>query len=141
MSNNPDDLDTHAGEPQPLDNILDKIRQGDAHVNFKDHPIHGQRLVPRMNFTCPSGSKASELLQTYVHRIVPYFLCITKGFRNLFVQDVLPMAFADMLVMNAVLAVGGSTRDIGRPANRVEEKEVLQYYRQANRERKLGLTK
>lgn len=80
-------------------------------------------------------------MQTYVDRIAPRFLSIPKGFRNPFVQDVLPMASADTLVMNAVLAVGGSTHDVGRPVGRPEEREVLQHYGQAIRELELGLTK
>lgn len=51
------------------------------------------------------------------------------------------MAFSDELVMNVVLAVGGSTRDIGRDVGRAEENEILQYYGQAITELNLGLTR
>ncbi|OJZ83022.1 hypothetical protein ASPFODRAFT_35594 [Aspergillus luchuensis CBS 106.47] len=139
--NDSDDLDPPVdGEPQLLDNVPDQTRREELHGNFGYRRILSQISIPRTNLIGLPLSK-SGLLQTYVDEIVPRILCTPEGFRNPFVQDVLPIAFSDMLVMNAVLAVGGSTRDVGHPVSRAEEKEVLQYYGQAIRELKLELTK
>ncbi|KAL4769301.1 fungal-specific transcription factor domain-containing protein [Aspergillus nidulans var. acristatus] len=50
-----------------------------------------------------------------MEQIVPYMLCAPKEFANPFIQDVLPMAFSDPLIMNAVMALGGSTLGVHQP--------------------------
>lgn len=90
--------------------------------------------APSRGLTPPevAGSISQRLLQRYVEQITPFLLTVPVGSPNPFVGDVLPLAFSDVLVMNAVLAVGGSVvMTIG--ADKTEEERILQCYGEAIR--------
>lgn len=77
-----------------------------------------------------ADSMSQRLLQRYVEQITPHILTISRGTQNPFVKDVLPLAFSDALVMNAVLAVGGSAVT-PTEADKAEEERILQCYGEA----------
>ncbi|KAB8217745.1 fungal-specific transcription factor domain-containing protein [Aspergillus novoparasiticus] len=71
----------------------------------------GSSLIPSIS-TLPSLFPESEsmsvgLLQLYVEQTTGFILSVPEDFRDPFIYDVIPLAFEDTLVRNAVYCLGG----------------------------------
>ena len=123
-------------------------RRGGSGENEKDReqpvatPISNHLLPAPSSNLVPLGmldTTSQRLLQLYVEYICPRLLSAPPGYPNPFLQDVLPLANSDTLIMNAVLALGGSKLSSSR--NRQDDERVLECYGEAIRELKLQLTR
>ncbi|KAL4971423.1 fungal-specific transcription factor domain-containing protein [Aspergillus desertorum] len=110
-------------------------------IDLKASGFFYTSLNPGSSLGVPGATAAtSPLLNLYITKIVPHLLCAPKNFVNPFLHDVVPMAFEDPLIMNAVLALGGSVLGVRPATTKDDERFVLQCYGQAIRDLKLGLT-
>ncbi|KAL2071014.1 hypothetical protein VTL71DRAFT_14040 [Oculimacula yallundae] len=80
-----------------------------------------------------------RLLRLYMDRVTPLLISLPKDLPNPFLQDVIPLAFSDTLIMNAILNVGGFELDMDASSGEIETKR-LKCYGAAINELKVALT-
>jgi hypothetical protein len=80
-----------------------------------------------------------QLLHFYVEFTCPQLLSMPPEFSEPFLAAVLPWAFSDPLILNALLAAGAFPKALGQEPKGVEAKS-LQHYWRAIRELKVALT-
>lgn len=87
-----------------------------------------------------SEAMSPSLLQLYIEQTISVFLAVPESFRDPFVHDVIPLAFEDPLVMEAMLSVGGVPHGLQAEDDALEAKRLIHYGR-AIKELKLALTR
>lgn len=86
------------------------------------------------------GEASQRLLQRYIELFSPLFIAAPSGYVNPWIDDVIPMAFSDSMIMNAVLTVGGTCMWNFEEATRAEERCALECYGKVIKQLKLKLT-
>jgi hypothetical protein len=90
-------------------------------------------------FNLDNDSSSWNLLQLYTEKTASLFLSPPEDFCDPFLFDVIPMAFGDPLVMDAVLSMGGFPLTTNERIDSIESQR-MHHYGKALKGLKLSLT-